>query len=123
MSTRRLRAAVRDLSVSSKLAEIEREVAALSAEDLLDSIAATARLGALLSARNVALAAQEGQLTPPPSSDLLDAKAAAQRLGLSRPTVYRLAACGDLPSVRLGDAVRFDPQDITRFVTAKKARP
>jgi excisionase family DNA binding protein len=51
----------------------------------------------------------------------LSAKQAAKRLGLSQPTIYRLAGRGELPAVRVGDAVRFDPADLARFVEGKKA--
>ena len=39
--------------------------------------------------------------------------AASLRLGLS--TVYGLARSGELPSVQIGDAVRFDPLDVETF--------
>jgi excisionase family DNA binding protein len=116
-----LRLAVRELSVSARLAALELEVGELAAGDVLEAIAATARLGALLQARGVALAAQEGRSTPPPSPDLLDAKAAAQRLGLSLPTIYRLAASGELQAVRVGGAVRFEPSEVAAFVARSSA--
>ncbi len=83
---------------------------------VLEAVAAVARLGAVLSARGVALAVQETRPVAPPCVDLLSAKATAKRLGLSPPTIYRLASRGELPAVRVGDAVRFDPADLTAFI-------
>mgnify|MGYP001328137799 CR=1 FL=1 len=39
------------------------------------------------------------------------------RLGLSRPRVYALTASGALPCVRLGRAIRYDPDRIERFIS------
>lgn len=48
--------------------------------------------------------------------DLILARETARRLGLSVPHVYTLAASGTLPSVKFGKAVRFDPEDVERFI-------
>ena len=40
----------------------------------------------------------------------------AVRLGLSRPRVYALAAAGEIPSIKFGRAVRFDPEDVERYI-------
>jgi excisionase family DNA binding protein len=119
MTTRRLRTAVRELSVSSRLSAIELEIGSMPGDEVFDAIAATARLGALLQARSIALAAQAGRSTPPPSPDLLDAGQAAERLHLSLPTVYRLAKGGELPAVRIGGAVRFEPNAVAAFVNRR----
>lgn len=63
------------------------------------------------------------------SAPLLKAADVAQRLNLSLSQVYELARTGQLPVVRIGAAVRFDPADITaaakarRVVTKPKPRP
>ncbi len=48
----------------------------------------------------------------------------ALALGLSRSRVYALAAAGDIPSVKYGRAVRFDPKDVEAYITAhRRGRP
>lgn len=60
----------------------------------------------------------ERQLTDDPDNDalptpkLITAKRLAPRLGLSVSSVYELARRGELPCVRLGTSVRFDPAQI-----------
>lgn len=56
---------------------------------------------------------------------LLTAAQVATRLAVSRRMVYDLVAGGRLPVVRIGGALRFDPNDIEAFVEACKvpARP
>jgi excisionase family DNA binding protein len=123
---RALAEAVPQLSLSEALAAIEQQVPNLTATGCLEVLAAAARLSAVLSARMVFLAAQEGQGSPgpaDPSPDLLDAKAAARRLGLSLPTIYRLARSGTLPTVRIGDVLRFDPRELERVVRSSRAIP
>jgi len=52
--------------------------------------------------------------------DLLDVRAAAQRLGVYPPAIYKLANAKDpadrLPVVRIGGRLRFRESDIERFV-------
>jgi excisionase family DNA binding protein len=48
--------------------------------------------------------------------DLLRPRDVGQKLGLSIPHVYTLAAAGTLPSIKLGRAVRFRPADVDRFI-------
>lgn len=48
-------------------------------------------------------------------ADLITARQAAQRLGLSPRKIYELAATGRLPSFRFDDAIRFDPQDLETY--------
>ena len=57
---------------------------------------------------------KEGQETS--SRKLLPAGAVAEMLGLSRQHVYTMAASGELPSIKLRGAVRFDPADVERFI-------
>lgn len=47
---------------------------------------------------------------------LLTAAQVATRLAVSRRMVYDLAAGGGLPVIRIGGALRFDPNDIEAFV-------
>jgi excisionase family DNA binding protein len=47
---------------------------------------------------------------------LLSAAQVGERFGLSRSHVYTLAARGELPSIKLRGAVRFDPKDVDRFI-------
>jgi excisionase family DNA binding protein len=37
-------------------------------------------------------------------------------LGFSRSHVYTLADSGDLPSIKIGKSVRFDPKDVELFI-------
>jgi len=39
-----------------------------------------------------------------------------RRLAVSRQTVYRLVAAGDLAATRVGTRLRFDPADVRRYV-------
>jgi excisionase family DNA binding protein len=54
--------------------------------------------------------------------NLLSVEEAAQRLGLSLWTVYRLARDGSLGSVRIGRRRLFAEQDLEAFVEATRAR-
>jgi excisionase family DNA binding protein len=50
----------------------------------------------------------------------------AHTLNLTRQHVYVLAASGQLPSIKLRGAVRFDPKDVESFIEAHRrsvARP
>jgi len=47
----------------------------------------------------------------------------AAALGVSLPTVYAWAASGFLPCVRLGRAVRFDPEVVRAWVERLSAPP
>lgn len=47
---------------------------------------------------------------------LLRAEEVARQLGLSRQHVYAMAASGELPSIKLRGAVRFDPADVEAFI-------
>jgi excisionase family DNA binding protein len=47
---------------------------------------------------------------------LLNAEEAARYLGLKTDTVYKKARLRELPSVRVGRALRFDVNELDRFV-------
>ena len=47
---------------------------------------------------------------------LLSAAEVGMRWNLSRSRVYALASSGDLPSIKLKGAVRFDPRDVEQFI-------
>ena len=53
-----------------------------------------------------------------PTAPLMKASAVAEQLGLSLRKVYDLARTGELPSYRFGDAVRFDPSDVSNYFTS-----
>jgi excisionase family DNA binding protein len=47
---------------------------------------------------------------------LLSVNEAAQRLGVSAPTVYRLIGRGELPVIKIGDRSLFRPRDIDALI-------
>jgi putative molybdopterin biosynthesis protein len=49
-------------------------------------------------------------------SVLLSVNEVAALLGISRPTVYRLARRGDLASYRVGERLRFKPAEIEDYL-------
>lgn len=51
---------------------------------------------------------------------LVTTKAAARWLAVSERTLWTLAQTGQIPSVRIGRAVRFDPEDLAAFVEQRK---
>ena len=57
---------------------------------------------------------KEGKETP--ARKLLPAGAVAEMLSLSRQHIYTMAASGELPSIKLRGAVRFDPVAVDRFI-------
>ena len=54
------------------------------------------------------------------SARLIDSREAAAILGLSRRTLWTLYNRGEIPVVRIGRAVRFDPADLRAWVETKK---
>jgi excisionase family DNA binding protein len=56
--------------------------------------------------------------------ELINAAAAAKILGVSKPTVYRYAQDGRIPSVKLNEggpgAVRFDPKEIEKYINKRR---
>jgi excisionase family DNA binding protein len=57
------------------------------------------------------------------SESLFDVHTAAERLGLSYHTVYRLIARGAMPHFKIGSAVRFNQQHLDQFLSAHEVRP
>jgi excisionase family DNA binding protein len=54
---------------------------------------------------------------------LLNAADASKRLGWrSRFGVYKLIAHHGLPHIRIGDVIRFDPDDLDRWVQLQKTK-
>jgi excisionase family DNA binding protein len=45
----------------------------------------------------------------------------ARSLGVSRSTIFRAAAAGSLPSVRIGRSVRFSPEAVERWLAEHSA--
>lgn len=54
---------------------------------------------------------------------LLHADEAAALLGLGRSTVYRLLQSGELPSIRVGRAVRVPRASLARWIAAQTGEP
>ncbi len=72
-------------------------------------------------------AAVEAKAPPPapPLADpegLLTAKQAAALLGMSESWVYQRAESGELPCVRLGHALRFDPAALRTYASGERSR-
>lgn len=52
------------------------------------------------------------------NSALLSVRQVAPVLGVHRATIYKLAESGALPCVRVGESIRFRPQDLKAFTAA-----
>lgn len=50
------------------------------------------------------------------SKNLLSPGQVAERLGLSKPHIYTLAAQGKIRSIKFARSVRFDPEDVEEFI-------
>jgi excisionase family DNA binding protein len=51
---------------------------------------------------------------------LLSIREAAERLNISRASLYKLCAQNQVVHVRVGNAIRFAPEDISGFVRAHR---
>jgi excisionase family DNA binding protein len=51
---------------------------------------------------------------------LLTPKGLASRLAMSVPWVYKQVEKGSLPFVRLGEAIRFDPEEIGAYLQTRR---
>lgn len=54
---------------------------------------------------------------------LLDARAAADFLGLKAPTVYQWAGAGRLPNFKVGGAVRFRRSELEEWLESNRRGP
>ncbi len=54
-------------------------------------------------------------------SPLLTVREAAGLLRISDRTLWTLTSQGEIPSVRVGRSVRYDPVDLTRWIDAQKS--
>jgi excisionase family DNA binding protein len=59
--------------------------------------------------------------TPGAAPLLVDRREAARLLGISAGSVDNLRTRGELPSIKIGAARRFDMADLRRFIDARKA--
>ncbi len=57
---------------------------------------------------------------PKDKTQLLTPGDMAEMLGLARKTVIVMARDGRIPSVRIGRFVRFDPQEISRWIDRQR---
>lgn len=53
---------------------------------------------------------------------LLTAKEAAEVLAISTRTLWTMTNAGEIPCVRIGRAVRYDPEDLSRWIQKKKRK-
>ena len=53
---------------------------------------------------------------------LMSARDAAKVLGICDKSLWNATKRGDIPAVRLGRSVRYDPRDLTRWVETSKAK-
>ena len=53
---------------------------------------------------------------------LLDVNAVAERLGVSRQTVYRMTWRGDLPASRVGERLRYRPSDVDDYIDRNRVQ-
>lgn len=51
---------------------------------------------------------------------LLKPRDAARLLAIGQRKLWELTACRDIPCVRIGKAVRYDPRDLTAFIDQQK---
>ena len=56
-------------------------------------------------------------------SPLLTSSDAAKLLAISARTLWDLAKAGDIPRVRIGHSIRYDPADLKAYVTRQKQLP
>lgn len=52
---------------------------------------------------------------------LLRPREAADALAISERKLWELTRCGEVPAVRIGRAVRYDPRDLRRWIDAQRA--
>jgi excisionase family DNA binding protein len=52
--------------------------------------------------------------------DLLTVRDLAHHLGISKWTVYRFVRSGELPAVRVGESIRFRPEDVDAYLETRR---
>ena len=57
--------------------------------------------------------------SPGIAQHLLSGRGIAKFLGISHSSVYRQTKLGELPSIRIGSCVRYDPEDVLTFLKAR----
>jgi excisionase family DNA binding protein len=62
-------------------------------------------------------------LDPGPHEFLLTAKMVAERLGVCTAVVYKLCANRALPALRIGGALRFEPDAVRRYIERIRTTP
>jgi len=85
---------------------------------------ARTRFGAYLVQRNAAGKGRKAKVVATlqaTAGALLSVRQVAAFLGVSTATVYKLCASGDLPSVRVGAALRVSRDGLTRWIAAQEA--
>ena len=55
-----------------------------------------------------------------PGRLLLSPREAAAKLSMSQRTLWTLTASGEIPRVKIGRLVRYDPRDLRRWIEATK---
>lgn len=109
------------------------------AEDILDRVKDSARLGFLLDVGDgdaiplplelsqlfesvIQTAAKRGRVTFSAQPTELTSSAAAIILGISRPTLMKLVNEGKIPAHRSGTHTRIRVEDLSQFISARNAR-
>ena len=57
-----------------------------------------------------------------PLPALLTPEEAGRTLAIGRRKLWELTNCGELPCVRIGRAVRYDPEDLRAWIERRKSR-
>jgi excisionase family DNA binding protein len=74
----------------------------------------------------VAVADSQSDVNPTIATDatprLLKASEVAERWGLHRATIYRLAQRGELPAIQIGGSIRFDSREVARWLYSDTPR-
>lgn len=65
--------------------------------------------------------AQGGHVTISSAPEFLTTTEAAHRIGISRPTLMKAVAAGDLPSFKVGTHTRFKTKEVERFAMKRHA--
>jgi excisionase family DNA binding protein len=119
----RLRAvsASRSEGLGNLFEALEAAAPELPSNGLLEAIALTGRLDAVLRARYAALSAPPAALPAAEGPRYLNTDQVAAYFGVSPSTVRRLCEKGLLPCSRLSEGVvRFDRQDLDAFAASRK---